>query len=129
MEKVSTKLKQIFKYGLSASVGLLVDFSLVVFCVEILNFYYLVGVCIGFIVGLFITFILSNRFVFGEPKTSKKSLFIYFGIIGLIGLAILNLIVWFFTDLIGINYIFSKIIATIAVFIWNFFARKSLYKD
>lgn len=120
-------LNQIVKYGLGAVIGLAIDFAIVVITVEVFGLYYLLGVCLGFIVGLIVTFEISNRYVFGQPKTSKKSLFIFFGVIGLIGLLILNALVWFFTEIAEINYIVSKVIATAFVFLWNFFARKRLY--
>jgi putative flippase GtrA len=69
-------------------------------------------------------------FVFGESKIKSKSTeFIAFAVIGVIGLGLLNLLMWLFTDNLGINYIVSKLIATIFVYAWNFFARRSLYKD
>lgn len=120
---------QMLQYAVVALVGLIVDFGIVIFTKEVLELHYLLAVCLGFICGLIVTYILSNRYVFGQPKSNRKTLFIFFGVIGLIGLAILNLLVWLFTDKLGINYIVSKSIATIVVFMWNFFARKALYKN
>lgn len=117
------------KYGFIAVFGLVIDFGLVIFTKEVLGLYYLASICIGFICGLIVTYILSNKFVFGQPKISQKTLFLFFGVIGVVGLGILNILVFIFTDLLGINYILSKAIATIAVFMWNFFARRSLYHD
>ena len=48
--------------------------------------------------------------------------------IGVIGLGLDTLFVWIFTDSLKIYYMLSKIISTILVFIWNFGARKLLYK-
>lgn len=115
-------------YFVVAGVGLVVDFATAIFCTEVLGWYYLIGICMGFLLGLVVTYILSNKFVFGEPGASHKKTFILFGIIGLIGLGILNLLVWALTSGLGINYIISKALATIVIFMWNFFARKSLFK-
>lgn len=112
-----------------AAIGLAFDFSTIIFTKEILHFYYLLAACAGFIVGLIVTYTLSNLLVFGAPKGNKKTLFTLFAIIGLVGLAILNFLMWILTGKLGINYILSKALATIVVFIWNFFARRSLYKD
>lgn len=119
---------QMSRYFVAAGIGLLIDFGLVVVCKEVLGLYYLVAICIGFLAGLAVAYILSNRFVFGAPKTSHKQAFMLFGIIGLVGLGILNLLVWIFTSGFGINYLVSKALATIVVFMWNFFARKRLFK-
>jgi putative flippase GtrA len=81
-------------------------------------------------VGLAVTYVLSNKYVFGESKfASKKADFVLFALIGLIGLLLLNLLMWGLTGGIGINYLASKILATIVVYIWNFFARRALYKN
>lgn len=114
-------------YGFAASIGLVVDFGAVIFFKEILSFHYLLSVSAGFIFGLIVTFIISKKYVFGTPKGSPHKNFLLFGIIGLVGLGILNLVVWGFTDLAGINYLVSKVLATIVVFLWNFFARKTLF--
>lgn len=122
-------INQMALYALVALIGLVADFATVFILKEYCNLYYLIAVCIGFLIGLVITFLLSNWAVFGQPKTDIRLSFILFGIIGAVGLAILSGLVWFFTSVLGIYYITSKVIATIFVFFWNFFARKALYKD
>jgi len=94
---------------------------------QLLGVYYLLATMCGFVLGLIVTYILSNKLVFGKPKDNKVKLFIMFALIGLIGLGILSLIVWILTGKLGLNYILSKTIATFIVFLWNFFARKLLY--
>ncbi len=120
---------QMFRYAFVAVFGLVVDFGTVIFTKQVLGFYYLIAACCGFLLGLVCTYILSNKLVFGRPKGDQRRLFILFGIIGLVGLGILNLLMWILTGQFGINYIVSKALATIVVFMWNFFARKTLYKD
>lgn len=125
----SSTLAQMFRYGFVAGFGLLIDFGTVIFTREVLGFHYLLAATSGFMLGLVCTYTLSNLLVFGQPKGDRRKLFLLFGLIGLIGLGILNLLMWGLTGGLGINYIISKALATIVVFMWNFFARKSLYKD
>lgn len=120
---------QMFRYAFVAGFGLVVDFGTVIFTKQVLGFHYLVAACVGFVLGLIVTYFLSNLAVFGEPKGDKRKLFLIFGLIGVVGLCILNLLMWAMTGLLGINYIVSKALATIVVFMWNFFARKRLYKE
>ncbi len=122
-------IHQLLKYGVVAGAGLVIDFGTVVFTKEILNFNYLVAVCCGFILGLIFTYIFSNKLVFGAPKGDHKKVFVLFGIVGLVGLGILNLLMWILTGNLGINYIVSKTLATVVVFMWNFFARRALFHD
>lgn len=125
----SSTQAQMFRYGFVAFFGLAIDFGAVIFTKEILHLHYLIAACGGFILGLIVTYILSNKLVFGAPKANRGKIFLLFSLIGLVGLAILNLLMWFFTGGLGINYIVSKGLATIVVFMWNFFARKSLFKE
>jgi len=135
MEKIKTLIKgnsthaQMFRYAFVAGFGLVVDFGTVVFTKQVLGFHYLIAACAGFLLGLIVTYYLSNLMVFGAPKGDKRKLFIIFALIGLVGLGILNLLMWALTGGLGLNYIISKALATIVVFAWNFFARKQLYKD
>ena len=130
LKKILTSSKtqaQLIRYFVVAAVGLVIDFATVIFTKEILGLHYLVAACCGFILGLIITYVLSNRFVFGTPKASQQKAFMLFALIGLAGLGILNLLMFLLTGKLDINYIASKALATIAVFMWNFIARKTLY--
>jgi putative flippase GtrA len=120
---------QFVGYAVVAGIGLIADFGSVIVFKQYVGLNYLVAVCIGFIIGLIITYFLSNKYIFGTPKSDPKTLFILFGIIGLVGLGILSVLEWIFTSKLGINYLVSKALATIFVFIWNFLARKKLYKE
>ncbi len=120
---------QFIRYGFVAGLGLVVDFGTVIFTKQVLGFHYLLAACAGFVLGLIVTYILSNMVVFGKPKGDRRKLFAIFALIGLVGLGILNLLMWGLTGGLGLNYILSKALATVVVFMWNFFARKRLYEE
>lgn len=130
MEKIRHISIQFSRYFGVALIGYIFDFGTLILLHEVLHMHYLIAATCGFVIGLIILYILSNKYVFGESKIKSKSTeFGLFAIIGLIGLGILNLLMWIFTDYFFANYIVSKIIATIFVYMWNFFARRSLYHD
>jgi putative flippase GtrA len=123
-------VNQFIKYFGAALVGYAVDFSTLIICKEILHLHYLISATAGFILGLLVVYIVSNRYVFGESKLKSKSQeFLLFALVGLVGLGILNLIMWGLTSGMHINYLVSKILATIVVYGWNFFARRGLYHN
>lgn len=123
-------INQFARYFGVALIGLASDFGILVFFKEVLNLHYLFAAANGFLVGLMVVYVLSNKFVFSNPKIKSKSWnFIIFGLIGLVGLGLLGALMWFFTSFLGLYYIASKIIATFFVYMWNFFARRSLYHD
>ncbi len=130
METKNNVLQQFVRYFGVALVGYAVDFGLLILFKEVFHQHYLLAATVGFMAGLAITYILSSKYVFGESKfKSKKADFALFSLIGLVGLLLLNLLMWGLTDGIGVNYLASKILATIAVYLWNFFARRALYKN
>ena len=130
MNKHYPILHQFIRYFGAALIGFGVDFSTLIALKELLGLHYLIAATGGFLAGLIVVFILSNRYVFGESKIKSKSFaFGLFTLIGLVGLLVLNVLMWFLTDMIHLNYIVSKVIATIFVYAWNFFARRTLYHN
>lgn len=128
--KIKQLAVQFLRYFGVALVGYIFDFGLLIFCKQVLHLHYLLAATVGFTVGLSVTYVLSNKFVFGESKLkSKKADFIAFALIGIFGLGVLNLLMWLLTGGFHINYIVSKIAATVIVYLWNFFARRALYKN
>ena len=94
-----------------------------------LKLYYLISNILSFVLGLIVNYVLSKKFVFQEETNiSKTKEFIIYAIIGVIGLGLDTLFVWLFTDITKMYYMLSKLISTAMVFIWNFGARKVLYK-
>ncbi len=130
MNKHYPILHQFMRYFGAALIGFGVDFSTLIALKELLGLHYLIAATGGFLAGLIVVFILSNRYVFGESKIKSKSFaFGLFTLIGLVGLLVLNVLMWFLTDMIHFNYIVSKVVATIFVYAWNFFARRTLYHN
>ena len=118
------------KYFLVAFLGLIVDFGMLIFSKEVLNLHYLVAAAIGFLSGLVVNYLLSSKYVFANPKINSARInFVLFGVIGLVGLAILNVSMWALVSLASVNYVVAKVIATVGVYLWNFFARNALYRN
>jgi len=129
-EKHSATAKQFVSYFGVALVGLGFDFGTLVFLREVFGVNYLIAAAAGFTAGLVVNYILSVRYVFKGSKLKSRALeFGLFGAIGLIGLGILSVAMWFFTDLLGVHYVLSKCFATVIVYMWNFFGRKAMYHN
>ena len=96
-----------------------------------------ISVTVGFIVGLLTNFILSNIFVFrsGEQKEKGKTAqaFIIYGVVGLIGLGLtelLTIVGTFFIAGSGILYLLLTCFVKGVVLIWNYIGRKIfVYKE
>ena len=127
VKKTNNGFIQFVRYGLVSVIALAVDFGCMVLLVELFSIHYLVAATVSFISGLAVNYLLSRAWVFTERKyESRVKEFIIFTSIGIVGLLLNNSIMWLAVEKIGIYYIFSKIIATILVFFWNFGLRKML---
>ena len=130
LSKHRNLLSQFARYFAAALVGYFFDFGTLIILHELFGVHYLIAASCGFTLGLIVVYILSNKYVFGETKIKSRTVeFGLFALIGLVGLGILNLLMWILTDYLSVMYLISKIIATVFVYIWNFFARRSLYSD
>jgi putative flippase GtrA len=123
--KTNNTLIQLFRYTFVGGVAFLFDFCSLYILTEYFNIYYLVSAAIAFMLGLTINYLLSISWVFEKRSLKSKHLeFAVFALIGIIGLALNEFFIWFFTEIAGTYYLYSKLISTALVYSWNFFVRK-----
>lgn len=117
-----------FRYLFVASAALMADFLVLITLTELLDVdNIIVSSAAGFSLGLIINYLLSIRWVFTSGSgRNKRSEFLMFCVIGLIGLAMTAALMWVMTSVFSMYYIFAKAIVTCIVFFWNFLARKFL---
>lgn len=121
---------QTAQYFWVALVGLVVDFGTLVVLTEFFGVNYLIAAVCGFLAGLVVNFVLSERFVFSDPKLARGWMrFGLFGLIGLIGLGLLTALMWLQVDVLGWHYVVAKVLATVIVYAWNFLARRWMYRS
>ena len=124
-EETDNTLIQLFRYGFVGGAAFLVDYVVLVLLTEVFGMHYLLSATISFILGLVTNYLLSVVWVFNKRTLGNRwAEFAVFAIIGVIGLGLNALIMYVCTDKLGIHYMISKIISTVIVFFWNFFARK-----
>ncbi len=118
---------QLFKYVFVGGIAYCIDFGSLFFLTEVAKIHYLVSAAIAFILGLLTNYALSIYWVFSKRTlANKRAEFLIFSIIGLVGLGLNEVIIWFFTESMHFHYLISKIFSTFVVFMWNFFARKKI---
>lgn len=123
--KTDNTLIQLFRYTFVGGFAFIIDFGSLFILTEFFHVYYLISAAIAFLLGLTTNYFLSILWVFDKRTVQSRWIeFCIFGFIGLIGLGLNELIIWFFTEKIRFHYLISKIISTIIVYCWNFFARK-----
>jgi putative flippase GtrA len=125
--ETNSTLLQLFRYTFVGGVAFIADFGTLYILTEYFKIHYLISAGIAFILGLLINYFLSVKWVFNSRAMKNRMLeFLLFTLIGLIGLGLNELFLWILTDILLIYYLLSKIITTIIVYFWNFFARKFL---
>lgn len=83
----------------------------------------LVSAPIAFTVSLVVNYILCVYVVFHAEQQSKKQMAL-FALTSIIGLGINQVVMWFFIDIIGIWYMFAKVVASAVVMVWNYFTKR-----
>lgn len=137
LNKTHNVFFQFARYFVVGAIAFLFDFSALYLLTRIRFFlyYYIFAAAIAFIIGVTVNYFLSIRWVFARKKVKNKIIeFIIFAFIGLVGLFINILLIWLFTENIFVNFmpitmkqvriLISKVIATLAVYLWNFTIKK-----
>jgi putative flippase GtrA len=120
-------IHQFSKYFILGLISFIVDYLILWILTDRIKIYYLVSSALSFTAGLIVNYVLSTKWVFDQRNIKNKKIeFIFFSIIGIIGLFLNQLIMWYLTTKCHIYYMYSKLISTAIVLIWNFFGRKYL---
>jgi putative flippase GtrA len=122
---ITASVIEFLKYGVVGGAAAVANIGVFMTFKEIFLFHYILSNCMGFIAGLFINYSLSKFFVFKNTfRFNKINEFLCYCLIGVIGLGFDIVLIWFFIEKSGVNYLLSKIISTIIVFWWNFLSKK-----
>lgn len=126
--KTNNTFIQFFRYIFVGGVAFLADGGSL-FLITTIGVNYLISVIFAFVIGLAVNYGLSKLLVFENSSVNGKIEFLVYGIIGVIGLGFTEIIMYVLTEIAGLYFMVSKVIATIIVLVWNFVARKiTLYR-
>jgi putative flippase GtrA len=118
------------QFARSIVVGVLasiVDFSALYSFTEYGHVHYLQSAAIGFVFGVITNYIFSRYWVFHSRMVSNTTMeFLLFAGMGIVGLLLNELIMWFAHEHAHLHYLMAKVVATGIVFVWNFGSRKML---
>ena len=127
-ERTDDIFLQFFRYVFVGGTAFIVDFFFLYFFSDICGIYYLISAVLSFIISVLVNYIMSTRWVFNQDNIGNKVLeFNLFILISTIGLVFTEILLYFFTDIVGLYYLVSKIIASIIVLFWNFLARRVMF--
>lgn len=131
-------LEQILKFGVVGVVAFIVDFGIFSILSNVCHIHYLAANFFGFTVSVVVNYLLSMKYVFSRREDAdKRTEFIVFVILSVLGLGLNELIIYMCVDVIyaawtavqawvgrGLAKLIGKVIATGIVMIYNFITRK-----
>lgn len=116
---------QIFKFIIVGGIATILDWILYYILYNYLKISPLVANIISFSISTIYNYWASTKWVFDVNKNkSRKKLFIEFVLFSAIALGLTELLLWIGIEVLLMNAMLSKIIATIIVMVFNFITRK-----
>ncbi len=118
---------QLFRYTFVGGFAFIVDYVLLYVCTEFAGFHYILSATISFAAGLIVNYAISTKWIFTNSKISNTAIeFTIYGIIGIIGLILNDILLYIFTEYAKIHYMISKLITAAIVMGWNFVGRRAI---
>ena len=116
---------QLFRYAIVGWTAFAVDIVLLYILTEHFAVFYLISATVAFAIALMIDYLITVNWVFSVRSIESRKLeILIFVIIGVTGLFLNTLFIWFFTEITNFYYLLSKLISSFLIYLWNFFARK-----
>lgn len=115
--------RSLMKFGIIGCVAFATDFSITGILKDLLYINgYLANVC-GFVIAVMVSFYLNKKWTFQDSSEQHLKQFKLFFMVSFIGLLLNTLFLFCFYDVLALNFYFSKALAAVLVFFWNFFAN------
>ena len=130
---------EIIRFALTGGFCFLIEFASLVFLREVVGMDTLLAVPIAFLVSVAVNYLLCVIWVFPGNGENGNAARIGFLVTSLIGLALNELLMWLFRQILGEDtvlmtvaghnvtmYMLNKCLATFIVMVWNFFTKKAV---
>ena len=118
-------IKELVKFGVVGGIGTLVNIAILYLLTEKIGVYYLISAIFSFIIAMSSNFILNKVWTFKENiKLGIGKKYLQFGLVSISALLINLFFLYIFTEIFGIYYIISQILAIGIALIINFFGNK-----
>ncbi len=114
---------EVFRFLAAGGGCFLLEYVLLYTLTEYVGFNPLISAPIAFTISLIVNYILCVYVVFHAETQTGIQMFLFI-FTSLLGLGINQAVMWFFIDIVGLWYMFSKIIASAIVMIWNYITKR-----
>jgi len=121
---------QLIRYFFVSGAAFAADFGVYALMIYLLHCHYLLSACGGFLFGVLVNYVLCKLFVFTKKTKSSAMEFTVYFFIGILGLGLLEILLYLMVGKLHIHAMLGKLFATGIVFFWNFFAKRIfIYSD
>ena len=121
--RVYNKFRNLILYGIIGSFTSFLDFCVFTALTSLTSLHYLIANCISVLVGITTSFLLNRSYNF-KVKDHYKRRFMIFLSVGLSGLVLSNIILYFGIDLMHIDELVVKLASIILVVGFQFLLNK-----
>lgn len=119
----SAKIVEFFLFGIVSS---LVDISLLLFFTESLGIWYLLSAAMSYGCGIMVSYSLNKYLTFRDANRNYIKQFTSFAAISLSCFLVNMGMIWLAVELLSLDYLPAKIIATICSFFWNYYGQSRI---
>lgn len=118
---------QFVRYALVGGLAFVVDFATLYVLTDFFLVHYLISATVGFLLGLATNYALCVVWIFDyRALQNKLHEFTVFSVIGLAGLVLNNGVMYLLTDISGLHYLGSKLVAAALGLVFNFALRRQI---
>ena len=128
-------IEQIVKFGIVGVIAFVIDYAALFVLVQFVHMDSIAAATISFIISVIFNYVASMKYVFvGRTDQTKTQQFVIFVILSALGLGINDGIMWVLNKILidfipTYYYLFSKVVATAVVMVWNFVTRKIFLEE
>ena len=123
LDRTDNALIQLFRTAVIGVISLAIDLAFLYALTEA-GMYYLFSVFFSFWFSLAANYLLIRKFVFVSSKLSRRAELAGYLAVALTALVLTEILMYVFTEKLGIFYMLSKFLAAVVVLLWTFSARK-----
>ncbi len=116
-------LRQFLSFAAIGVIGTAGHYTTLVICVEWLLIRPIIASTLGFLVGAVINYFLNYHLTFRSNKKHSEAM-MKFMLAATVGMFINMGIMWLALNVLMLYYLFSQVLATLLVLIWNFVINK-----
>jgi len=121
---ISKNYKQFIKFAVVGASGVVVDWVVYFILTRYLELFYLISKTISFLFAAINNYIWNRSWTFRSKENKIAGEFAKFFLVSLIGLGLNLIIMYISVEIFKINDLYSLVIATGIVTIWNYLANK-----